>query len=200
MEPSKPLYGMPPPGSAAAPPPSSTPAYIFSHQYQRECFTRTCARLPDDFPPACKKYLPLNPPKNKSFGTKPFIFISLFLLLWQTRNIFIWRFCTLTCFDRIFFSEGHPVCVAWHHRSATHLIFSGQMMSTYITYKEVGSVRDKCLESYESYEGTVNLIYLFYTFWEASHPQQEWFSPPELLDELRCISLESQGLVCVLLL
>ncbi|XP_075885809.1 protein transport protein Sec31A isoform X10 [Nelusetta ayraudi] len=35
VEPSKPLYGMPPSGSAAAPPPSSTPAYMFSHQYQR---------------------------------------------------------------------------------------------------------------------------------------------------------------------
>ncbi|XP_075885802.1 protein transport protein Sec31A isoform X4 [Nelusetta ayraudi] len=34
VEPSKPLYGMPPSGSAAAPPPSSTPAYMFSHQYQ----------------------------------------------------------------------------------------------------------------------------------------------------------------------
>ncbi|XP_073333876.1 protein transport protein Sec31A isoform X3 [Pagrus major] len=35
VEPSNPMYGMPPAGSAAAPPPSSTPAYMFSHQYQR---------------------------------------------------------------------------------------------------------------------------------------------------------------------
>ncbi|XP_045922480.1 protein transport protein Sec31A isoform X2 [Micropterus dolomieu] len=34
MEPSNPMYGMPPSGTAAAPPPSSTPAYIMSHQYQ----------------------------------------------------------------------------------------------------------------------------------------------------------------------
>ncbi|XP_073333875.1 protein transport protein Sec31A isoform X2 [Pagrus major] len=34
VEPSNPMYGMPPAGSAAAPPPSSTPAYMFSHQYQ----------------------------------------------------------------------------------------------------------------------------------------------------------------------
>ncbi|XP_070780325.1 protein transport protein Sec31A isoform X2 [Enoplosus armatus] len=34
-EPSNSMYGMPPSGTAAAPPPSSTPAYMFSHQYQR---------------------------------------------------------------------------------------------------------------------------------------------------------------------
>ncbi|XP_044030836.1 protein transport protein Sec31A isoform X3 [Siniperca chuatsi] len=33
-EPSNPMYGMPPSGTAAAPPPSSTPAYMYSHQYQ----------------------------------------------------------------------------------------------------------------------------------------------------------------------
>ncbi|TMS07976.1 Protein transport protein Sec31A [Larimichthys crocea] len=35
VEPPNPMYGMLPSGSAAAPPPSSTPAYMFSHQYQR---------------------------------------------------------------------------------------------------------------------------------------------------------------------
>ncbi|XP_076614235.1 protein transport protein Sec31A isoform X3 [Chaetodon auriga] len=35
VEPSNPMYGMPPAGSAAAPPNSSTPAYMMSHQYQR---------------------------------------------------------------------------------------------------------------------------------------------------------------------
>ncbi|XP_036973297.1 protein transport protein Sec31A isoform X6 [Acanthopagrus latus] len=35
VEQSNPMYGMPPAGSAAAPQPSSTPAYMFSHQYQR---------------------------------------------------------------------------------------------------------------------------------------------------------------------
>ena len=39
VEQSNPMYGMPPAGSAAAPQPSSTPAYMFSHQYQRECRT-----------------------------------------------------------------------------------------------------------------------------------------------------------------
>ncbi|TMS08514.1 Protein transport protein Sec31A [Larimichthys crocea] len=34
VEPPNPMYGMLPSGSAAAPPPSSTPAYMFSHQYQ----------------------------------------------------------------------------------------------------------------------------------------------------------------------
>ncbi|XP_076614234.1 protein transport protein Sec31A isoform X2 [Chaetodon auriga] len=34
VEPSNPMYGMPPAGSAAAPPNSSTPAYMMSHQYQ----------------------------------------------------------------------------------------------------------------------------------------------------------------------
>ncbi|KAM8743797.1 protein transport protein Sec31A isoform 1-T1 [Acanthopagrus schlegelii] len=34
VEQSNPMYGMPPAGSAAAPQPSSTPAYMFSHQYQ----------------------------------------------------------------------------------------------------------------------------------------------------------------------
>ncbi|XP_071322081.1 protein transport protein Sec31A isoform X8 [Trachinotus anak] len=35
VEPSNPMYGMPASGTAAAPPASSTPAYMFSHQYQR---------------------------------------------------------------------------------------------------------------------------------------------------------------------
>ncbi|XP_070845016.1 protein transport protein Sec31A isoform X3 [Chaetodon trifascialis] len=35
VEPSNPMYGMPPAGSATAPPNSSTPAYMMSHQYQR---------------------------------------------------------------------------------------------------------------------------------------------------------------------
>ncbi|XP_071322076.1 protein transport protein Sec31A isoform X3 [Trachinotus anak] len=34
VEPSNPMYGMPASGTAAAPPASSTPAYMFSHQYQ----------------------------------------------------------------------------------------------------------------------------------------------------------------------
>ncbi|XP_070845015.1 protein transport protein Sec31A isoform X2 [Chaetodon trifascialis] len=34
VEPSNPMYGMPPAGSATAPPNSSTPAYMMSHQYQ----------------------------------------------------------------------------------------------------------------------------------------------------------------------
>ncbi|XP_070706326.1 protein transport protein Sec31A [Pempheris klunzingeri] len=34
VEPSNPMYGMPPSGTAAAPPAASTPAYMFSHQYQ----------------------------------------------------------------------------------------------------------------------------------------------------------------------
>ncbi|KAK2818649.1 hypothetical protein Q5P01_024210 [Channa striata] len=34
VEPSNPGYGMPPSGMAAAPPASSTPAYMYSHQYQ----------------------------------------------------------------------------------------------------------------------------------------------------------------------
>ncbi|XP_041816092.1 protein transport protein Sec31A isoform X2 [Chelmon rostratus] len=34
VEPSNPMYGMPPAGPAAAPPNSSTPAYMMSHQYQ----------------------------------------------------------------------------------------------------------------------------------------------------------------------
>lgn len=84
VEPSKPAYGMPPSGSAAAPPPSSTPAYMFSHQYQRECFSHTRAL-------ALEKYLTLNLPKNKLFVTKPFVFISLsiFAFITDTRLFYV---------------------------------------------------------------------------------------------------------------
>ncbi|KAG7241216.1 hypothetical protein INR49_025959 [Caranx melampygus] len=34
VEPSNPMYGIPASGTAAAPPPSSTPAFMYSHQYQ----------------------------------------------------------------------------------------------------------------------------------------------------------------------
>ncbi len=44
VEPSNPMYGMPPSGTAAAPP-ASNPAYMVSHQYQRKCFTYSTRRV-----------------------------------------------------------------------------------------------------------------------------------------------------------
>lgn len=68
VEPSKPLYGMPPSGSAAAPPPSSTPAYMLSHQYQRKCFTctHTTSNIFRKEAFDLEKYLEVESPKTKA--------------------------------------------------------------------------------------------------------------------------------------
>lgn len=182
VEPSKPLYGMPPSGSAAAPPPSSTPAYMFSHQYQRECFTRTYTPLSLHFPTTAENIWGCILLKNKTFGTEPFIFISfLFLLLQQTHDYLMWRLLTWMCFDGIFClpETQFVLCNALIWSGITEVQLTWFLLIIWCQ-RMMGHLKYTGCKKTNSYNlmKTVNLLYLFYAvFCEASHPQQEWFSP-----------------------